>query len=69
MNQVQSPEVRLGNDIARQFAHLDDEAAVAAIAAHMVKFWEPRMRASLRRQVEAGETDVDPRVAAAAARL
>ncbi|MFZ2502351.1 MAG: formate dehydrogenase subunit delta [Nocardioides sp.] len=59
------PEVRMGNDIARQFAHLPREQAVVAIAAHIGRFWEPRMRAELQRLSQAGKLD-DPLLAAAA---
>lgn len=59
-------EVRLGNDIARQFAHLDDRFAADAIAGHIRKFWDPRMRAELRACVAAGETGIDPLLALAA---
>ena len=41
------PEVRLANDIARQFAHLAPDAATKEIAAHIAAFWAPRMRARL----------------------
>ncbi|HQR26885.1 MAG TPA: formate dehydrogenase subunit delta [Nocardioides sp.] len=63
-----APEARLGNDIARQFAHLPQDEAVERIAAHLARFWEPRMRARLRELVAAGDPDVDPLVAAAARR-
>jgi formate dehydrogenase subunit delta len=39
--------VRLVNDIAVQFPHLADAEAVPAIAAHIKRFWEPRMLAEL----------------------
>jgi formate dehydrogenase subunit delta len=64
-----APEARMGNDIARQFAHLDDEDAVTRIAAHIDRFWDPRMRATLRALAAAGDDTLDPRLAAAARRL
>lgn len=64
-----SPEARMGNDIARQFAHLPWEEAVSAIATHVQKFWDPRMRTRLRALVDNGAAGVDPLVAAAAERL
>lgn len=51
------PEVRMGNDIVRQFAHLGDEAAGARAAEHMAKFWDDRMRDNLRDAVRSGDPD------------
>jgi formate dehydrogenase subunit delta len=59
----------MGNDIARQFAHLPGDKAVAAIAGHLRTFWDPRMRAALRSAVAAGDDDVDPLLRDAAAKL
>jgi formate dehydrogenase subunit delta len=50
----------MGNDIARQFAHLPYDQASAAIARHLRMFWDPRMREALRRAVAAGDDDLDP---------
>lgn len=69
MRQDLAPEARLGNDIARQFAHLADEQAVPRIAAHIERFWDPRMRESLRRLAASGDSSLDPRLVAAAALL
>ncbi|MEZ5095448.1 MAG: formate dehydrogenase subunit delta [Nocardioides sp.] len=66
MTETAAPEVRLGNDIARQFAHLPDGDAVARIADHLLRFWDPRMRARLRDLVAAGDPDLDARVVVAA---
>ncbi|HEY7224877.1 MAG TPA: formate dehydrogenase subunit delta [Micromonosporaceae bacterium] len=63
------PEVRMGNDIARQFAHLSHDRATAAIAGHLHMFWEPRMIRALRGAVAAGDDDVDPLLRDAAAKL
>jgi len=63
------PEVRLANDIARQFHHLGLEAGSVAVADHIIRFWDPRMRAALLDLVHEGGTDLDPLVAAAADRL
>jgi formate dehydrogenase subunit delta len=54
------PEVRLGNDIARQFAHLPHDQATAAIARHLRMFWDPRMREALHLAIAAGDSDADP---------
>ncbi len=64
-----TPEARMGNDIARQFGHLADEEAVARIAAHLDRFWEPRMRETLHALVAADDPTLDPRLAAAARTL
>ena len=61
-----APEVRLGNDIARQFAHLPEGDAVARIAAHLERFWDPRMRRRLRDRVAHEDDDLDPLLVAAA---
>ncbi len=63
------PEVRMGNDIARQFAHLSYDKAISAIAGHLRTFWDPRMREALRRAVAVGDDDVDPLLRDAAASL
>jgi formate dehydrogenase subunit delta len=59
----------MGNDIARQFAHLPDDRATAAIARHLRTFWDPRMREALRKAVAAGDEDIDPLLRDAAATL
>jgi len=59
----------MGNDIARQFAHLPYDKATAAIATHLRTFWDPRMRNALRRAVAAGDSDVDPLLRDATAKL
>ena len=64
-----APEARMGNDIARQFAHLSEQEAVTAIATHVQKFWDPRMRSRLRRLVQDEDPGLDPLVAAAAGLL
>lgn len=63
------PEVRLGNEIARQFGHLDDAAATAAISAHILKFWEPRMRIALRQRAQGDHATMDARLFAAASQI
>ena len=65
-----APEARLGNDIARQFAHLpQDEAVAAGSPGTCERFWDPRMRANLHALVRAGDADLEPRVVAAAMRV
>lgn len=45
----------MANDIAAFFAADPDPAAAAEqVAAHLKKFWEPRMREEIRRHADAG---------------
>ncbi len=37
----------MANQIGRFFAHQPHDAAVAAIADHLRKYWDPRMRATI----------------------
>jgi len=60
-------QVRLVNDVARQFRHLPHDEAVAGVVAHLRSFWDPRMRAQLLAAVDAGDEDLDPVAAEAAA--
>jgi formate dehydrogenase subunit delta len=62
-------EARMGNDIARQLAHLPVEEAVEAVARHIETFWDPRMRRSLEALASASDPSLDPLLAAAADRL
>lgn len=66
-----SPEIRLAHDIAAQFRHRPLDEAARAVADHMRRFWDPRMRARLTEQVGGGTPadPIDPLVAAAAALL
>ena len=59
----------MGNDIARQFAHLSAEQAAEAIARHIETFWDPRMRRDLEALVAAQDESLDPRLVDAAGRL
>jgi formate dehydrogenase subunit delta len=65
---MQSPQVRLANEIAVQFHHRAPEEAAEAIAAHIRAFWDPRMRSELLRRAETEPGALDP-LALAAARL
>ena len=62
-------QVRMANDIARQFAHLDHDTAVSEVVTHIASFWEPRMRAQLHRAVADRVEGLDPLVVEAVARL
>jgi formate dehydrogenase subunit delta len=47
--------VAMANDIAAFFnAEADKEAAAEQVANHLRKFWDPRMRAAIRRVAQEG---------------
>ena len=64
-----APEARLGNDIARQFAHLPEDQAVESVVRHLETFWDPRMRRALRALAAAGDDALDPLLVLAIRRL
>jgi formate dehydrogenase subunit delta len=68
MSETLPPEIRMGNDIARALRHLPDDEAAEAVATHLKKFWEPRMRRALVDRVLAGDPRVDSVLGAAAKR-
>ena len=53
--------VRMANQIASFFTPYTDEEAVAGIADHIAKFWEPRMRKQLL-AISKGAKGLDPLV-------
>ncbi len=59
----------MGNDIARQFAHLPAAVAAESIARHIETFWDPRMRRDLEALVAAHDDSLDPLLVDAAGRL
>ncbi len=69
MSSLIRPEARMGNDIARQFAHLPPAEAAEVIARHIETFWDPRMRTALEALVAEGDDSLDPVVVDAAGRL
>ncbi|MCC6470181.1 MAG: formate dehydrogenase subunit delta [Alphaproteobacteria bacterium] len=52
--------VRMANQISRFFTSSGETQAIADTADHIVKFWDPRMRAQLLAHVDAGGTGLDP---------
>jgi len=62
-------EARMGNDIARQFAHFPAPEAAEAIARHIETFWDPRMRQGLEALVAEGDDSLDPLLVDATGRL
>ena len=65
MSATVPPVVRLGNDIARNLAHLPAGPAEEAVATHIRKFWDPRMRRELVAAVRSGTPDAAPLLVAA----
>ena len=61
-----SPEARMANEIAVQFHRLPQLQGAEAVAAHINRFWEPRMRARLLEDVAVDTSGLDPLVVAAA---
>jgi formate dehydrogenase subunit delta len=47
----------MANQIGRFFAHQPHDKAVAAIAEHIQKFWDPRMRSEIIAQLQAVQLD------------
>ena len=52
--------VTMANQIGRFFAHQGDDKAIAAVADHLTKFWDPRMRREILAHLDAGGAGLDP---------
>ena len=61
--------VYMANQIGKFFVSEDRDTAVASIADHLEKFWDPRMRAEIIAHLAAGGEGLDPEVRAAIAAL
>lgn len=61
--------VYMANQIGRFFTSQPGGHAAEAIADHLGKFWDPRMRAAIIAYAKAGGAGLDPSVAAAVALL
>jgi len=59
-----SPEklVYMANQIGKFFRHQPREQAVASIADHLMKFWDPRMRRAIFAHLDSDGTGLDPNV-------
>jgi len=68
---MSTPErlVMMANQIGKFFVPQKKMDAVAAIADHLEKFWDPRMRAAIVAHWKAGGEGLDPPVREAVARL
>jgi formate dehydrogenase subunit delta len=54
--------VYMANQIGSFFATQPGTGAAEAIAAHLTKFWDPRMRKAICAHLAAGGSDLDPLV-------
>jgi formate dehydrogenase subunit delta len=61
--------VYMANQIGTFFASQGVDKAVAAIAEHLAKFWDPRMRAAIVAHLDAGGAGLDPAARAAVEKL
>jgi formate dehydrogenase subunit delta len=53
--------VTMANDIAAFFAaDPDADSAAEQVAGHLKKYWEPRMRAEIKRFLDQGGTGLSP---------
>jgi formate dehydrogenase subunit delta len=62
-------EIRLINKIVVHFAYLPTERAVAEVANHVSRFWDPRMKRRLLELVDSETKDFEPVAVAATALL
>ena len=61
--------VYMANQIGKFFASQGPDKAVAGIADHLTKFWDPRMRDAIIACLEAGGVGLDPSVREAVDKL
>jgi formate dehydrogenase subunit delta len=57
----------MANQIGKFFAGQGEDKAVALIADHLVKFWDPRMRKAIAAHLATGGSGLDPIVQKAVA--
>jgi formate dehydrogenase subunit delta len=61
--------VYMANQIGKFFVSQGQDKASAAIAEHLKKFWDPRMRSAIIAHLEAGGIGLDPLARDAVAKL
>ena len=61
--------VYMANQIGKFFQSQGHDQAVAGVADHIRKFWDPRMRKGIFAHLDAGGSDLDPNVREAIASL
>jgi formate dehydrogenase subunit delta len=66
MSHNEPAEIRMVNDIVLNLNYLPTEQVVTAVAEHVRRFWDPRMKRRLIDLVAAEPDDLDPVVVAAA---
>jgi formate dehydrogenase subunit delta len=59
----------MANQIGKFFAHQKQDQAVASIADHLRKFWDPRMRGTILAQYDTVKSQLDPLVQQAVEQL
>lgn len=59
----------MANQIGKFFSHQKHDQAVASIADHLQKFWDPRMRGTILTQYETVKDRLDPLVQQAVEQL
>jgi formate dehydrogenase subunit delta len=69
MSHNEPAEMRMVNDIVVNLGYLPTDQVAAAVADHVKRFWDPRMKRRLVELVAAEAERVDPVVVAAAALL
>jgi formate dehydrogenase subunit delta len=52
----------MANQIGKYFAHQKHDQAVASIADHLRKYWDPRMRGTILAEYDAVKGQLDPLV-------
>jgi formate dehydrogenase subunit delta len=53
-------EIRMINSIAAHFGYLQTEQAATAVADHIKRFWDPRMKQRLLLLIASDTSDLDP---------
>ena len=71
MSHDNSPKklIYMANQIGKFFARQEHETAVAGIANHLTKFWDPSMRKKIVHHLSEGGEGLDPLVREAVQRL
>jgi formate dehydrogenase subunit delta len=60
MHQATEKIVMMANQIAKNMAVRGEEKAIPAVADHIKKFWDPRMRATAAKVLDAGGKGLTP---------
>jgi formate dehydrogenase subunit delta len=60
MNSTTDTLVRMANDIGKFFRVQGEDRAVAGVAEHVKKFWEPRMKLQIFAHLDHGGSGLEP---------